>query len=173
MEFWFFPASKFMRIPLGKELPSYHTLRNNGDLVKWKMNFDDVLSGKYISDTAAVSHRWGAEGHFDPDGSKMLKLQIMLQNNPSIEYVWIDWLCAPQLRGGRRTDAEEVEFRLILENVLPFIFLGCTVFILYDRIYNQRFWPNVECWIATKMPTEAGLVPASEERLRIQVNDIH
>jgi len=51
-------------------------------------------------------------------------------------------------------------------------FFGCRVIVLYERIYNQRFWPNVECWIATKMATEDGLVPASEDRLRIQVYGI-
>jgi len=55
---------------------------------------------------------------------------------------------------------------------LPFIFLGCRVIIMYERIYNQRFWPNVECWIATKMPTKDGLVPATDDRLRIQVHGI-
>merc|ERR1712039_297507 len=35
-----------------------------------------------------------------------------------------------------------------------------------------RFWPNVECWIATKMWTQDGLVPADNDRLRIQVHGI-
>jgi len=59
-----------------------------------------------------------------------------------------------------------------LENILPFIFLGCRVIVMYERIYNQRFWPNVECWIATKMPTKDGLMPATDDRLRIQVYGI-
>ena len=80
-----------------------------------------------------------------------------------------NFLCAPQRHGGCRTDALHNVFSLLLENVMPFIFLGCTVIVLYERIYNQRFWPNVECWIATKMPSKEGLVPATEPHLRIRV----
>jgi hypothetical protein len=133
---------------------------------------EDVLSGRFAADTAAVSHRWPTPEHFDPKCTKIAKLREILSSTPSIKFLWIDWVSAPQWHGGGRTDEEEEEFRLILENILPFIFLGCSVIVLYERIYNQRFWPNVECWIGTKMPTEDGLVPASENRLRIQVYGI-
>merc|ERR1712194_315737 len=89
-----------------------------------------------------------------------------------IKFLWIDWVCAPQWHGGGRPESEDQEVRLILQNILPFIFLGCTVIVLYERIYNQRFWPNVECWISTKTPTEDGLVPSSEDMLRVRVHGI-
>jgi len=166
MEFWFVPVDELMRMPAGMELPSHQEWRDSGHLVKRRMNFDDVMLGNFVGNTAAISHRWPTEGRFDPDGSKLRKLQAIFKDTPSIKYAWIDWVCAPQ---GERSHADEAEFNLILENVVPFIFLGCTVIVLYDRIYNQRFWPNLECWIATKMPTEEGLVPASQERLRMKV----
>jgi hypothetical protein len=169
MEFWFAPVEEIMRMPADRELPSHQEWRNSGHLVKRVMNFDDVLSGHFVGNTAAISHRWPEKGRFDPDGTKLRKLQAIFKETPSIRYVWIDWVCAPQ---GERCDGDESQFGLILDNVLPFIFLGCTVIVLHDRIYNQRFWPNLECWVATKMPTEEGLLPASRERLRMKVYGI-
>jgi hypothetical protein len=173
MAFWFMPVDEFMRMPVDKPLPRHQELRDMGLLVKRTMTAEDVLSGRFVADTAAVSHRWPVPEHFDPDCTKMAKLREVLTSNPSIKNLWVDWICAPQWHGGGRTDEEEKEFSLILENILPFIFLGCTVIVLYERIYNQRFWPNVECWISTKMPTEDGLAPASEDRLRMQVHGIN
>ena len=172
MDFWFMPVDEFMRMPVDKPLPRHQELRDMGLLVKRKMTVEDVMSGRFAADTAAVSHRWLTPEHFDPECAKIQKLRQVMLSNPSIQFLWVDWVCAPQWHGGGRTDEEEEEFRLILENILPFIFLGCTVIVLYERIYNQRFWPNVECWISTKMPTEDGLVPASEDRLRMKVYGI-
>ena len=76
------------------------------------------------------------------------------------------------MHGGGRTKEEDAEFREILKHVLPFIYLGCSVFILWERVYNQRFWPLVECWMATKMPTPSGLQPASGQRMRARVHGI-
>jgi len=172
MDFWFIPAEEVLRMQPNEPIPRHQELRDAGLLVKRTMSLDDVLAGRFVADTAAVSHRWPEPHHFDPDCSKLRVLQEILANDPSIRFLWIDWVCAPQWNGGGRTTAEDEEFSLILENILPFIFLGCTVIVLYERIYNQRFWPNVECWISTKMPTESGLVPASEDKLRMRVYGI-
>ena len=173
IDFWFVPADEILRWPADKPLPRHQELRDMGKLVKFRMDIEDVLSGQFAVDKAAVSHRWTIPEHFDPECVKLRKLQEVLTSTPSIRYIWIDWVCAPQWHGGGRSDAEEAEFRLILENILPFIFLGCRVIVLFERIYNQRFWPSVECWIATKMATEDGLVPASEDRLRVQVHGVY
>jgi hypothetical protein len=141
-----------------------------GVLVKRQMTIEDVIAGKFL-DSAAVSHRWTTPEHPDPDCTKLRKLQKELRGS-SVKYLWLDWTCAPQWMCGGRTEEEEMEFRRTLENILPFIFLGCRVIVMYERIYNQRFWPNVECWIATKMPTKDGLMPATNNRLRIQVYGI-
>jgi hypothetical protein len=143
MEFWLLPVVEFMRMPADKPLPRHQELRDKGLLVKREMNIQGVLAGTYSADTAAISHRWTVPEHADPDCAKVLKLQTILKDSPSIEYLWMDWACAPQWHGGGRTDEEETEFRLILENILPFIFLGCQVIVLYERAYSQRFWPNV------------------------------
>ncbi|CAK0830364.1 unnamed protein product [Prorocentrum cordatum] len=172
MDFWFLPVTALMSMPRNKPVFRHQVLRDLGLLVKRTMTLEDVFGGRFVADTAAVSHRWPEPEHFDPNGSKLCELQDILAKSPSIKFVWIDWVCAPQWHGGGRTDEEEEEFRMILENILPFIFLGCTVIVLYERIYNQRFWPNVECWIATKMVTEDGLVPATEDRLRLKVHGI-
>ncbi|CAK0795826.1 unnamed protein product [Prorocentrum cordatum] len=173
MDFWFIPVDEVMRRPADSPLPRHQECRDSGMLVKKHMTLDGVLSGQFAGEMAAVSHRWPVPEHFDPECVKLRKLQEVLENNPSIKFLWIDWVCAPQWHGGGRTDEEEQEFRMILENILPFIFLGCKVIVLYERIYNQRFWPNVECWISTKTPTEDGLVPANEDCLRVQVYGIH
>jgi hypothetical protein len=170
MEFWFFPVDQFLQLPSNKPIPRHQVLRDSGVLVKRQMSIEDVVAGKFM-DSAAVSHRWTTPEHPDPDCMKLRKLQKELTGS-SIQYLWLDWACAPQWHGGGRNDEEESEFRRTLENILPFIFLGCRVIVMYERIYNQRFWPNVECWIATKMPTKDGLVPATDERLRIQVHGI-
>jgi hypothetical protein len=173
MGFWFIPSDVIMHMPADKPLPRHQDLRDMGFLVKRNMNIDDVFAGKFAVDTAAVSHRWPVPDHFDPDCTKLRKLQDILTYNPSVKYLWIDWVCAPQWHGGGRSDDEDKEFRQILENILPFVFLGCRVFVLFERVYNQRFWPNVESWIATKMATEDGLVPASKDRLRVHVHGVH
>ncbi|CAK0804709.1 unnamed protein product [Prorocentrum cordatum] len=172
MAFWFLPVEALMNMPRNKPMFRHQVLRDAGLLVKRTMTLEDVFAGRFVTHTAAVSHRWSDPEHFDPDGSKLSELRGILAKSPSIKSVWIDWACAPQWLGGGRTEEEEEEFRLILENTLLFIFLGCTVIVLYERVYNQRFWPNVECWIATEMATENGLVPASEDRLRLKVHGI-
>ncbi|CAK0795829.1 unnamed protein product [Prorocentrum cordatum] len=173
MEFWLLPVQKIMEMSPDTPLPRHQVCRDMGMLVKRRMHIDDVWSGQYSVDMAAVSHRWPVPEHFDPECMKLRKLQDILKDKPSIQFLWIDWVCAPQWHGGGRSDEEEAEFRMILENILPYIFLGCRVIVLYERIYNQRFWPNVECWISTKMATEHGLVPASEDRLRVLVYGIY
>ena len=85
-----------MRMPADRELPSHQEWRNSGHLVKRRMTFDDVLSGHFVGNTAAISHRWPEEGRFDPDGAKLRKLQAIFQETPSIRYVWIDWSSMPQ-----------------------------------------------------------------------------
>ncbi|CAK0893075.1 unnamed protein product [Prorocentrum cordatum] len=172
MDFWFLPVEAFMKIPRNKPIPRHQVLRDAGLLVKRTMALEDVLAGRFVADTAALSHRWLGPGHFDPECSNLCELQDMLAKIPSIKFLWVDWVCAPQWHGGGRTAEEEEEFGLVVKNVLPVIFLGCTVIVPYERVYNQRFWPNVECWIATKMVTEDGLVPASEDRLRLKVHGI-
>ncbi|CAK0831312.1 unnamed protein product [Prorocentrum cordatum] len=172
MDFWFLPVEALMKMPRNMPVFRHQVLRDIGLLVKRTMTQEDVFAGRFVADTAAVSHRWPEPEHADPDGSKLCELQDILARSPSIKFVWIDWVCAPQWHGGGRTKEEEEEFRLILKNILPFIFLGCTVIVLYDRVYNQRFWPNVECWIATKIATEDGLVPATEDRLRVKVHGV-
>ena len=40
---------------------------------------------------------------------------------------------------------------------------------MFDFMYDQRFWPNAEFWIATSTATDEGLVPASEDGSRVLV----
>lgn len=177
MDFWLIPVDEIMRMPADRPLPQHHVWRERGLLVLRKMNFHDVLSGQVVVDTAAVSHSWPDTPYFDPDGAKLRKLQVILKGNPTIKFLWVDWVCAPQLHGASPSDNNKVEVRSISESNLPFIFLGCKVIVLYDSLYKEQFWPNVECWVASKMPTGDGLQPASDDydhdHVRIQVHSMH
>jgi hypothetical protein len=71
MDFWLMPVCEFMRMPVDKPLPRHQDLRDMGLLVKRNMTVEDVLSGRFVADTAAVSHRWPIPDHFDPDCTKV------------------------------------------------------------------------------------------------------
>jgi len=166
MQFWFLPVREIKHVR--GHLPPHQVLRERNVLVKRDMRIEDVIGGKFVADTVAVSHRWLTPEHFDPDCIKLEKLQEVLEGLPHIEYVWIDWACVPQKYFFELNAEETEECDLVWANVLPFIFLGCSVIVLYERGCSDEFWPNAECWIATKMPTQSGLVPASAGALRVK-----
>jgi len=159
-------VATFMALPDDQPLPPHQDLRDRGLLVKRNISMKDVVAGKVASDTAAVSHRWDTPSHPDPQCNKVKKLKSVLVKKPWIQHLWMDYICAPQWLDGRRTPEEEEEFRQILSNILPYKYLGATVFVLYERIYGQRFWPCVETWVSTKTPTKNGLEPSPQSRMR-------
>jgi len=170
-DFWFVPAAVFLGLPDDRPMPCHQTLRDRGVLVRRSLAWEDIASGRVAENTAAVSHRWKEHRHPDPDMGKLRKLKIVLRSSANIEFLWIDWMCAPQkFRDdgslGGRTAEESQEFDDILKSILPCLFLAAQVIILWDRQYNSRFWPNVESWTAMQMPTPRGLVPAPAKRLR-------
>jgi len=165
-EFWFMPVAAFMALPDDQPLPPQQELRDRGLLVKRSISMKDVVNGSMATDTAAVSHRWDTPSHPDPECFKIKKLKSVLGEMPLIKFLWMDFICAPQWLDGRRTPEEEAEFRNILVNILPYMYLGATVLVLYERIYGQRFWPCVETWVSTKTPTKNGLEPSPQSRQR-------
>mmetsp|Transcript_40085 Transcript_40085/g.106234 ORF Transcript_40085/g.106234 Transcript_40085/m.106234 type:complete len:327 (-) Transcript_40085:290-1270(-) len=175
VDFWFIPAEEIMRMPADRPLPQHQVWRDRGLLVLRRMSFEDVLSGKFVADTVAVSYSRQDSQYFDPDGIKLRKLQVILKGNPSIKFVWIDCVCVPMLHGGAPSVEKDLEASITSDNTLPFVFLGCRVIVLYDRVYRQQFSSNVECWLASKMPTSDGLQPASDDHdhFRLQVHSLH
>ena len=60
---------------------------------------------------------------------------------PDIQFVWWDYASIPQQR---RSQEEEIYFRVTLTILLPNLVLGVTVFVLFERQYTGRFWPQVD-----------------------------
>lgn len=168
-DFWFIPRAYILAMPEDKMLPRHQELRQAGILVKRTVPWEHVVSGKLAEDTAAASHRWFCHLHPDPDCVKLKKLKDVLRKNPRIKFIWLDFMCLPQYHGGGRKVEEIAEFKVTLNAILPYIFLGATVIIFFETQYMGRFWPSVESWMATKNATKDGLVPSQatkEETLR-------
>jgi hypothetical protein len=134
----------------------------------------DVISGKARRGKGVVSHRWSRHNHIDPDCVKLRKLKEVLRNDPSIEYLWLDWISIPQNfldngAEGVHTAEDKAELDLTLKNVLSYLYLGCTVFLLWDASCSKRFWTSAEAWTSMRAVTEEGVVPAYSDRLRLQL----
>jgi hypothetical protein len=164
--FWFMTRDTFMGLHDYLPVDPHQILRDKKMLIQRRVKWSEVLDGSLAKNTASVSHRWLKQDHFDDKGSKIRKLKAILRNMPDIEFIWLDFLCAPQ---GciERTEEEYAEFKYIIKNIIPFVYLGTRVIVLYDREYNQRFWPLMETWSAMQMPTPNGLTPATPELLRV------
>jgi len=174
--FWFVGREDFLALAEERPMPRHQTLKQQGLLSRILLSEADVVSGA-ARRFGAVSHRWIKEWHTDPDAVKLRKIKEILRENPGVTHVWLDWACIPQRwrddgTEGRTTFAEQREFTMTLANVLPYLYLGCTVFVLFDADYNRRFWPSVEAWTSMRRITAKGLEEASPEDLRAQVYGI-
>lgn len=171
---WFIGRDELLNLPDDQPMPHHQTLKKQGKLELIHLSLADVVSGAAAKSKAAVSHRWVTRSHVDPHRVKLRKLKMIMQANPHITHVWMDWICTPQKWNddgteGRRTFEEQKEFKMTLANTLSYIYLGCTVFVLFDADYNHRFWPCVEVWMSMRKITQDGLAPASRHNLRAKV----
>jgi hypothetical protein len=142
----------FLRIKPGP-MPGFRKLMKAGKLHDHTITLAMAASGNYRLEFAAVSHRWTKRGHPDNDGSQLLKLQEELRKRPSIQWIWVDWMCMPQNEGKhRKTPLEKDYFKLALSQV-NLLYLFMHVFILYDADYARRFWCLLESYMATHRPT--------------------
>lgn len=73
---------------------------------------------------------------------------------------------------GQRSGAENDEFDVGLHNA-NLLYLFCSVLILLDLRYLQRFWPQFEAFLAMRTVTEKGLTPTEESKLRCHVRCIN
>jgi hypothetical protein len=175
--FWFITREAFLQLPDDECLPRHQTLRAQGKLVRKFITMEDVVSGRVAKDTGAISHRWLKPFHVDPDRLKLQKIKGILLDNPTILFIWMDWVSLPQKHRDdgtidRRSPREQMEFEVGLQNVLPYIYLGCQVILLWDADYNRRFWPCVEAWTSMRTVTHRGCVPSSSRDIRAKVYGI-
>jgi len=161
-------------LPDDQPLPRHQTLRDAGMLVRLYITRQDVISGKARRGKGVVSHRWSQRNHIDPDCVKLRKLKDILRNDPSIEYLWLDWISIPQTcinvgAEGGYTAEGKAELDLTMKSVLSYLYLGCTVLLLWDARCRTRFWTSAEAWTSMRAVSEEGVVPASSECLRLRV----
>jgi len=90
----------------------------------------------------------------------------------------IDDSCASRVRSyaslpqGQRTAIETDEFAVGLHNA-NLLYLFCSVLIIFDLRYVQRFWPQFEAFLSMRTVTEKGLSPTEEPKLRCHVRCIN
>jgi len=116
-----------------------------------------VWGGKDIFSTTPcvfLSHRWLSPEHPDPDGAH---LQTVIQRLERVNaatdgaerevYLWIDYCCLPQRRGGRPlTDEDQERLRAGLVH-LPEIVKSCDLMILESPDYVKRVWCYTELFV--------------------------
>ena len=175
-----------VRITTRKTLPALQSLLEDPETHEWivevEMSFDAGCLGEYRKKFGVVSHRWltdHAKGDPrrappDPDGVQLAALKQWLNDNPDIEYVWMDWPCMYQSgKDGERepTDAERAAFKVMLSEV-NMLYISCQVLILLDNGYIGRFWTNYEGWLSMREPTAEGLTAAPEATRRYTIMPI-
>jgi len=133
-------------------------------LTRKKITFEGALSGAYVDEYAALSYRWETAEHPDPRGMQLRALQEYLRAHPTIRYVFVDYKCLAQ--GKEQSPRDKAEFRTMLPNI-NLLYLGCSVLaLMFDKTYMERFWPQLEAWLAFMRASKRGLVSTPEEQLR-------
>lgn len=155
------------------QLPSLQELKQAHPewLEQTELNVEDAARASYVH-ILAISHRWDTLTHPDPSGEQLHQLSTYLADaaNAHIQLLFVDYCCMPQ---GFRTDAEEVEFKLMLTNV-NMLYLGAAVLILLDRSYLSRFWTQFEGWLSFMVVSPQGLVFEDDEsRQRFAIRVLH
>ena len=64
-------------------------------LVKMTFTIEDMLKGK-MRHIGAASYAWEGAGDPDPEGERLLQHAKFLQENPDVEFMFIDYPCLPQ-----------------------------------------------------------------------------
>ena len=161
--FYFVDADELRRCT-DDVLPSLKELRKTRPswIVKKTLSLKEALSGKYVEDHCAISHRWESPSRPDPDGAQMIEIREFLKENHRIKWIWYDFWCMLQ---GSRSDIEQAEFEDMLGNV-NLLYLSARVLIIMDMSYMARFWTQFEAWLSMQEATEDGLVSAPEYRRR-------
>jgi len=168
--FWFVHADSLRRA-WKPSLPMMQTLRTQEPhrLVQKTIGFVEGISGAY-KNILVVSHRWETPTDPDPDGAQALAVQAYLKEHPEIDAVWFDFSSMPQ--GRNKTPSESAEFKEMLPNI-NLLYLTCSVLILMDRSYMNRFWTQFEAYLSMRAITSDGLTNARDPQARVTIMTLH
>jgi hypothetical protein len=164
--FWFVNAYSLRRA-WKPSLPMMQTLRTEEPhrLVQKTIGFVEGISGAY-KNILVVSHRWETPTDPDPTGAQALAVQAYLKEHPEIDAVWFDFSSMPQ--GRNKTLSESAEFKEMLPNI-NLLYLTCSVLILMDRSYMNRFWTQFEAYLSMRAITSDGLTNAEDPQARVTI----
>jgi hypothetical protein len=168
--FWFVDADSLRRAATPR-LPKMQTLRTQEPhrLVQKTIGFVEGISGAY-KNILVVSHRWETPTDPDPTGAQALAVQVYLKAHPEIDAVWFDFSSMPQ--GRNKTERESAEFKEMLPNI-NLLYLTCSVLILMDRSYMNRFWTQFEAYLSMRAITSDGLTNAEDPQARVTIMTLH
>ena len=91
----FYFISKDAFLSLHGPLQRHQAARSAGLLTEKVIRLKDVIDGNLRADHAAISHRWLADFHPDPEGKKLQRLQALLRKDKrlaSIQWIWLDFI---------------------------------------------------------------------------------
>ncbi|KOO34185.1 RNA helicase [Chrysochromulina tobinii] len=164
--FWFVNADS-LRSAWQSSLPMMQTLRTQEPhrLVQKTISFIEGIKGAY-KNILVVSHRWETPTDPDPTGAQALAVQAYLLDHPEIDAVWFDFSSMPQ--GQKKTERESAEFKEMLPNI-NLLYLTCSVLILMDRSYMNRFWTQFEAYLSMRAITSEGLTNALDPKARVTI----
>jgi hypothetical protein len=158
--FWLLPRDfviQHVKQNPGKPLPVYQKLRAQGVLVAVQFTVEEAMNGKYHESIGAASYTWAAAGDPDPTGEKLAAHAIFLEQNPDVQYHFIDFNCIPQNyvdddgKAVKRTDEEQQYFDEILTGGgLNCLYFFVRVSSVVNESYLERFWPQFEFFLATR-----------------------
>ena len=164
--FWFVNADSLRRA-WKPSLPMMQTLRTQEPhlLIQKTIGFTEGIKGAY-KNILVVSHRWETPTDPDPTGAQALAVQAYLKAHPEIDAVWFDFSSMPQ--GRNKTPRESAEFKEMLPNI-NLLYLTCSVLILMDRSYMNRFWTQFEAYLSMRAITSDGLTNAKDPKARVTI----
>ena len=164
--FWFVKADSLRRAAK-PSLLMMQTLRTQEPhrLVQITIGFIEGINGAY-KNILVVSHRWETPTDPDPTGVQALAVQAYLIDHPEIDAVWFDFSSMPQ--GRNKTLRESAEFKEMLPNI-NLLYLTCSVLILMDRSYMNRFWTQFEAYLSMRAITSDGLTNALDPKARVTI----
>ena len=156
-----------------KSLPRCQELEKiEGALTELTLHIEDAYRGKYKGDILTISHRWEEPGAPDTQGVQFKEVQAFLKSPQGMrkKLLWYDF---GSLTQGKRTRAETIKFRWMLQNA-NVLYLGTEVLILLDISYLSRFWTQFEAWLSMQETTSRGLVAAAaDKQQRCYIRCIH
>ena len=142
-------------------LQAFQDLVAQGQLVCLKISRLGALRGGLRRSggrqVLTISYSW--QGKDDPDSTndRLGAVAAHLEEHPDIDLVWWDYPCLPQKTARlTKTEMENRYFTDILRQHVNIIYLSTPVLSIVNSIYAQRFWPQFEFFLATRVVSRDG-----------------